>query len=322
MSYTIEFDRQFIQSETGITPLWLSGDNNFTTGYGRGEKVYRSWSVFLSLLGVQKEDILNAIGPSLHGYQEHWKKNGKYLDDDALIKWVRNGCRSAATVEDILDANPTLGSIECSVLIYDDAKAPYEILRSYVKTTESFDAWLYAARDMIDEINARKQNGARVEGYPIVKLGEDVIHHPKKSKKTAGPSDDVVIKIGKQYLTSYEPRESSSWSIYAKDAQVMTREEASKAIASGDIPCHAMPTIVNASVKGKPYNGIIQIVGGVHDGKYITSITKGSIRITTRAGYARRYPDLKAAEAAVKRLEPRRSPSCPEFKAITLETDM
>lgn len=75
MSYTIEYDKIFLKSGAGYTPLWLAGDSNCYEGSGRNQRRVRDWSVFMSQLGVTEEKLMERIQPLLGGpYQEHWQR--------------------------------------------------------------------------------------------------------------------------------------------------------------------------------------------------------------------------------------------------------
>ena len=52
MSYTIEYNRQFIKSKNGYIPCWLHGDNNVTEGWGKNERRCRNWGVFMNWIDV------------------------------------------------------------------------------------------------------------------------------------------------------------------------------------------------------------------------------------------------------------------------------
>ena len=95
MSYTIEYDKIFLKSGAGYTPLWLAGDSNCYEGSGRNQRRVRDWSVFMSQLGVTEEKLMERIQPLLGGpYQEHWQRRGKWVDDKGLVTWVKNGCKN------------------------------------------------------------------------------------------------------------------------------------------------------------------------------------------------------------------------------------
>ena len=173
MSYTIEYDRQFIRSELGITPVWLSGDNNVTTGYGRRERRVRNWHVFMSLLACTKEELLAAVEPMKGGYQEHWKKGGRWVDDAGLTRWVENGCKAAASIEGIISQN-CLSWIRCSLLDYSDGGYGKTTHEEKITTTEAFDAWIQEIKPLITTGKI----------YPIISFNSgEPIKHPSAKKQ-------------------------------------------------------------------------------------------------------------------------------------------
>ena len=116
MSYTIEYDKIFLKSGAGYTPLWLAGDSNCYEGSGRNQRRVRDWSVFMSQLGVTEEKLMERIQPLLGGpYQEHWQRRGKWVDDKGLVTWVKNGCKNAVSIEQLIEAN-RFGAIKCCVM--------------------------------------------------------------------------------------------------------------------------------------------------------------------------------------------------------------
>ena len=71
MSYTIEYNRQFIKTKNGYIPCWLAGDNNVTTGYGKNERRVREWSVFMNWLDVTEDYMLEHIKDLYNSYDHH-----------------------------------------------------------------------------------------------------------------------------------------------------------------------------------------------------------------------------------------------------------
>lgn len=168
MSYAIEYARQFIRSEEGITPCWLVGDNNVTEGQGRYERRVRSWSCFYNLVGTSEEEMIKRIQPCLGGFQEHWQRNGKWVDDKRLIRWVKSGVRSAASIEDILQRNPgCCGSVRCYVHVWHGFDHT-TMLETCVVTTDGFDAWIHRYRDLKAILS-----GEKIDIYPCVDFGTE-----------------------------------------------------------------------------------------------------------------------------------------------------
>ena len=100
MSYTIEYAKLFLRSDSGYTPCWECGSNNV---YESDRRRAREWCVWQNLLGVTPEEIMNeGLGMCNGGY--HWQKGGKWLDDTALMhishSKSKSSCDHAACYSD------------------------------------------------------------------------------------------------------------------------------------------------------------------------------------------------------------------------------
>ena len=177
MSYVIEDGRQFIRSEEGITPCWLCGDNNVTEFHDGRERRERHWSCFCGFVGATEEDIMAKVQSYLGGYQEHWMKNNKWIDDKGLIRWATTGIKNAASIEDILRRNPDcLGRVRCCVHVWRKFDHTVEELE-FVKTTAEFDSWIRRWRALKEKLTEEK-----AEAYPAVDFGTENLRSPIVSK--------------------------------------------------------------------------------------------------------------------------------------------
>ena len=107
MSYTIVYGRQFLKIDDKIIPLVLYGSNNCyeSTLNGR-ERRERSWHPMYfgcnTMLAQTEEKIMERIQSCCGGVsQEHFMKSGKWVDDDGLIRFFKNGIRAAKTIEEL-----------------------------------------------------------------------------------------------------------------------------------------------------------------------------------------------------------------------------
>ena len=304
MSYTIEYARQFIRSEAGITPCWLAGDNNVTEGRGRYERRVRNWSCFNNFIGVTEKEIMNTVQSWLGGYQEHWKRNGKWVDDKGLINWVKSGIRSAATVEDILRRNPECcGSIRCCVHMWQGFKHTIEE-RSYVRTTTEFDDWIQRYR-----ILKAKLEKNQIKVYPHVDFGTEKIRAPL----AASGSDKFYFQKKWRYLTRLSEYETC-WGKDTDSALTFSYDEAL------DILRTRSHFVAGASLVKVPKTQspkvIIQITQGAGTGNYIYQITPKRL-FTSGMTSAYRYSSPKAAQLALERIF-KRYPSITDAVVITL----
>lgn len=291
MSYDIVYDRQFIKSAHGITPCILSGPSNVYTGSGRNMKRDRSWSVFYNVLGTSEEGLLSLIQHSLGApYQEHWMQNGKWVDDAGLIRWIKNGCAKAASLEDVLAVNHDRYA-KCFVSLWQRNEKGFPddsiVLEENISTTEELDAW-------IDRVHSIKEELHLTDGYtayPIIRLSYDTpIRHP--DTKQTDPDEEVLVKIsGMGYLTSYTDGHIGCMQDVSQ-ALVMTRGEAAmieKRIYPRTI------RLVDPKLKETYQPHIIQF----SNGKYLNKVTRNGIWTTPYRDAAKVYPNQKAAEKAL-----------------------
>lgn len=307
MSYTIEYNRQFIRSAAGITPVWLAGESNVwenDTGHSRRS---RAWCVFYNMLGVTQEELLAAVQPSLGAESQHWMKNGKWVDDKTLVHWVKLGCKRAASIESILLENQSkISSICCYLSIWEGDRHRQSSYR-YVKTTEEFDSWLELAKEEITEIRAKKNMA-----FPIVDFGVEDLRHPSSLEL----SDDckVLFRHKKAYLTELLSPDSSSWSADVRKAQVFSYEEALSMKKKNRYGWIAESRLVPASIKEQPFNAVLRVESGVYSGQYVLKRTRNRLHFTLDKKYAKHYATVAEAEKAKRRIEAAYS-----RRSITLE---
>lgn len=299
MSYTIEYDRQFIRSNAGFTPLWLAGDNNV---YVSQRKRAREWCVFGNLLGVSEQELVAFIEPMLGGYNQHWMRSGKWVTDDGLKRWIRNGCKSSATIEELFAANH-MTVMRCYLHVYPRKDATHDgftceqHLKAEVRSTEDFDRWIADAKVAIPGFKAK---GADV--YPCVDIYSEKLTHPGKPTD----AERVLVKCKGAYLVEPPTPSGSSWSRDIRKAWVFTREDVERIKAeAGPYGRISEAKLIDASAKDRPFNAVIRFVDGPRAGMYVQQFTGRRARLTRSIEYAYHYPDAKAAERAMKTAQPK-----------------
>ena len=111
MSYEIMYNWQFLRSAEGLTPVVLIGSSNVTEASWsranrRTERRARDWFCLFNMLGVTDDEFLAQIKSMTGGeYQEHWKQNGKWVNDATLVRWAQQNVKNAASIEDVLLLN-------------------------------------------------------------------------------------------------------------------------------------------------------------------------------------------------------------------------
>lgn len=297
MSYYAEFDRIFIRSVCGYTPLWLLGDSSMTEGRGRHTRMYRRWSVFQSLIGVTEEDLLAAV-EKLKGSSEHWKRSGKWVDDEGLVRWVKSGCKHAVVLEDLLKAN-CRSYLPCS--LHDHSGSV--VLEAQVHNTLELEDWIYQAKRAI---------AADSTLFPVItpNYGER-LRHPGMERRR-DPGEKVVLKRGQHYLSKLD-NEGSTWVIDRKRALIFSAQEAKDLVDKG-----IWGKIVSASVLDAPCNFIVAY--NAHDSgptRYLCKHSRSGFKYTLDKKSAKRYSTKAAAQRAMESAKQK----IPSYKYEVLELD-
>ena len=296
MSYTIEYNRQFIRSAAGITPVWLAGESNvWESGAGHLRRS-RAWSVFYNMLGVTQEELLAAIQPSLGYESQHWMKNGRWVDDKALLHWVKLGCKRAASIENILLENQDkISNVRCFLSIWEGNKHRQSLFKD-VKSTEEFDRWLELAKTEITAIRAKKNMA-----FPIVDFGVEDLRHP--SSIVLRDDCKVLFRHKNSYLVEAPSSDSSSWSEDIRKAHVFSYEEALNIKAENKYGWIAESRLVLASIKEYPFDAVLRVKSGLYIGQYVMKRTRSKLHFTAIQRYAKHYATTAEAEKAKHRIE-------------------
>lgn len=150
MSYSIIYEKFFLKSSSGITPIILVGPNNVWEATFKGERRAREWAIYNIDLFDKCEDELLKIFESYKCGYEHFKMNGQFVDDEGLIRFVKNGIKAARSVEEVVKA--TKNPLSCSILVKSDGKTlPDTEFSVLASTTEEFDSFVKTVKDRIKE---------------------------------------------------------------------------------------------------------------------------------------------------------------------------
>ena len=274
MSYTILYNTIFLRSGEGI---------------------------FLNQPGTTEKTLLTAIEPWLGGYQEHWMRGGKWVDDAGLIRWVKNNSRNAYLLEDVLAENH-LRSVNCYVSVWGAGYSYRREAEAICSTTRELDDWIRLSQKVIAD---RKTAGE--QAFPAIDFPRENIRRPRKCMLP--DASKVLLKHGNGYLQDCQ-KDAVSWTRSIKNARVFTREEADAILDT----CSAFSSIRNARFvaaarKELPYNAVIRIKSGHNAGTYVVRRVRGCIRLANNIRNAYHYADEKTAIAAMKKIQPA-YPSC------------
>lgn len=299
MSYTILYNTIFLRSGEGITPCVLIGSNNCYDASNRRRD--RNWSIFLNQPGTTEKTLLTAIEPWLGGYQEHWMRGGKWVDDAGLIRWVKNNSRNAYLLEDVLTENH-LRSVNCYVSVWGAGFSYRKEAEAICSTTQELDAWIRLSQKVIAD-----RETAGEQAFPAIDFPRENIRRPRKCMLP--DASKVLLKHGNGYLQDCQ-KDAVSWTRSIKNARVFSREEAAAILDT----CSAFSSIRNARVvaaarKELPYNAVIRVKSGRNAGTYVVQRVRGRIRLANDIRNACHYADEKSAIAAMRKIQPA-YPSC------------
>lgn len=299
MSYTIVYDSQMIKTSTGYIFTVLHGDNNVWECNNRRRA--RNWSCWC--FNQSEEDIVNYF-KSWCGkkYQEHFQLNGKWVNDERLMRWVKNNLKKAKTIDEILEVSP-YSIPECSITVYNnsleyrDPNHRTEELDTHIRSSAAMDDWCKTVQKRKDDKLADEEIYINVSfGY-----GE-----PLKLKQTSTPKGNVMLKYKNSYVTEFESN-SMSRSPNICEAKIFENYEQAKKVIKDSCwnlcdfrIISADTALVNAS-KVRDY---VVSFGEGHRESYYVKGTKSGFRHSGYVSSAKKMTK-KEAEKTIERLKNR-----------------
>ena len=288
MSYEIVYAKQFIKTNKYIIPTVLMGSNNCTMYYGGREIRERDWTPLSNnLVGKNEEELMKEIEKWLGSkYQQHFKYNSKWVDDKALIRFMKNGIKNALSIEEIKEQ--TGHSLICYLSIWEEHENKQELFEIISKNVD-FETWLEKAKQRIENKNGNEQIYYHIGWHTIRPLG--AIKQTKITGQVVAKSRDMYIKIEdnklyfvtkRQYATVFESIEQAK----------KTLEE----IGTN----YTIKFIKHNTPKQKEKNFVIQYSGrcGV---AYMRKHTKGNLYPTTNINNIKqKFETEKQAERFIK----------------------
>ena len=295
MSYEIVYDRRFIRTPLGITPLILAGSSNCyePTFRGRRERRERSWSSLFNFPAASEEELMARVQGCCGGeFQEHFKWHGKFVDDAGFVAFVRNGIAGAVTLEE-LEQHTHCGSLMCALSIWysNSIGTNRRELERCVRSTDELVGWITDARERM----ANRANNEEIY-YVIAFPGREPIRMPTRNAMT-GP---VVAMRGRSYISNCAP------------GRVETIMDASKAMVFPSID-DAMSRLSPHFVAGtrfmkadnlkarQAWRFCIRVQGGSRDGMFMERLTRSWFHMTCSRDNARMFPNRKAAERFIEK---------------------
>lgn len=215
MSYEIEYGRQFIKINfpdldvPWYLPLSLHGSNNtYEVLYNGREKRARNWSAMYfngqnTVPVGTEQDIMSKIKVVCDGseYQQHFMRNGKWVDDAALVRYYKNGIKDAKTIEELNELSRYNIVLDAYLSIWENLEGMGNTieLRRTIKNSEELIQFLLEAK-------LRIRNRKNESIYVCVEFqGEKAIPYPKEVKQRAPERtfDDEYWVLKSNYHSTY-----------------------------------------------------------------------------------------------------------------------
>lgn len=298
MSYTIEYNRQFIKTKNGYIPCWLHGDNNVTEGWGKNERRARDWSVFMNWLDVTEDFMIDEVKKMFNDYDQHWKRGSIWVTNEGMIRWVKNGCKSASTIEEIIAVNPFLRNVDCKIIFWDINNNRQEILKSTIATSRGLEGWL----NEVNKFKTSKEYQGCKGFYPVIDfLIEDLKHPNVRRVEEFQDNDEVVVKYKNDYLVSMTEN-SSNWCKNIRSATVFkyldVKEMKEKYLGTHMGSYLVQSKLIKAEKKTQTMY-VIKFIDGTFAGQYLGSRKNGKVNLVFKPEYAKQYTTRKSAENAL-----------------------
>lgn len=299
MSYEIVYDRLFIKSAAGFTPLILSGSNNcYEPRWNGRERRAREWGPIWGKPAMSEEEMLERVKISCEkSWQQHFKRNGKWVNDAGFYRFVRNGVKNALTMEEIMDCSP-FSPLQCSVIIHgrdDDFRTPLVELKASIRTSEELVKWIEAAQQRMKAC-AEDESAYCKMGF----LSRDPLKLPAPST-LVGP---VVACYGKNYIVKTSTQ-GISHSPYVWEALVFDSVDAAKAQIPFTFHARLRFCCAEAVLARQNWTCGIQL-DSASSSSFVLRLTRSSLRTTHQPEYAKRFPSEKEAQKYIeKMLQPR-----------------
>lgn len=150
MSYDIVYDRVFIKSPMGYTPLLLIGNSHVTTCENGRWVIAKDWSVWGNAPCYTEQALRQMVEKICNQpCQEFFKRNGKWVDSNGLRRFVNDGIKQAWTIEEIRAVAPYI-SLQCDLHIYTPTGRKRDQL-NYIETTDELVQWMQYAIQRADQ---------------------------------------------------------------------------------------------------------------------------------------------------------------------------
>lgn len=197
MSYEIIYKKQFVRLEDKFIPLCLSGSNNCYEVGNRGrERRERDWQpIYLGRnenIALTEDTLMERVRSYCCDGEDaqHFMQNGKWVDDEGLVRFFQNGIRSAKTVEELKEKY-TVNALKGYFHVFHGSSDKVEQYRP-ICTSEELKQFLADAEERL----LKKQEKESV--YICLKMDKD-LHLRKTREKKERPKEFYAITVNDIY---------------------------------------------------------------------------------------------------------------------------
>lgn len=299
MSSEIVYDRKFLSTSRGIIPLILSGSSNCTETYyafngTRRERLERHWVYFFS------DDTIEMTGEELLAYVENFcakagdremfrrgRARAPWVYSSDLVKWYRNGIKSARTLEEYSFANRGI-SVRCYLSLYqrdESSKMPpvKREMEDRIFHTANLEAWIDAAK-------VRKQELLN-DGYGVYICIK--YYDAEALNSVSLPSGPVVVKSSVGVKASYVCAYTASQVSFTQDVcDAVVFDNAAAAMMALGNRFRLTLVSADAALNKKMYR--VLITSGSLEGRYLRRSHAGGVQAVF-ADRAKQFPTKHAA---------------------------
>ena len=170
MSYDIVYAREFIKTSDGrIVPLVLCGSNNtWETTYSGTWRRERHWYPICVGEGnnpaVTPEVLMEQVKSSVpSNNNEHFVRNGKWVDDAGYVRFFENGIKKSKTLEELNDELLFTVHLNCLVYYYVEDYNERNLHISTVKNSVDLDVFLKKVDELIAEYSGKEKLYVSIE---------------------------------------------------------------------------------------------------------------------------------------------------------------
>lgn len=233
MSYTIVYKRQFLKIDNKIIPLVLYGSNNcYTTTWTGRDKREREWYPMYfghnNMIAQTEDQIMEKIHLVCENssYQEHFMRNGKWVNNAGLVRFFKNGIKDAKTVEELYDIYFFYG-LTGYFSVWEPGMNEHIENRVSISSSDDVRAFLAAAQERLNK-KAEKETV-----YICLKYNDENFQLKEPKVRNCTPkeklTDFYAIKINNTGYLFQLTRRRIRYTYYSDGAkQFKTEKEATK----------------------------------------------------------------------------------------------